>query len=171
MTTKSVSLAYLRFMRLSNYDYVLEVAKVLKRCPAAIHSFMIRLYLAPIISYTVTGTRAVLQTPIQAMIFHISGLLNAKEKRVLGIPERLVPVKFVNIGRIEPEDRAPIMVGYLNKAIRYINKYNCPKITPRIPLVDPKELNVIQLRQVMDKIISIEHLYREEFYFKMKIDY
>ncbi len=166
MTSHRISIAELQFRRLSNVDYVLRVAEILKKSKAAIHSFMVRLLVAPIIDYTITGRRVLAHTPVQLMIFHINMLLNSRERQKLGIPERVVEIKHASLGDIDIEYKAKVMIVHLNKAIDYLNWADKCELRR---IERGSIVNMEFLRATLNRILAIEKLYRAEFHLKFNI--
>lgn len=167
MTSHRISLAELRFRKMSNVDYVLHTASILKKSKAAIHSFMVRLIVAPVIDYTITGKRARTLTPVQLMIYHINMLLSPRERAKLGIPARVVALKYVDIGQIDIEYKAKVMISCLNKAIDYLNHVDNCKLK-RVDEISGNDM--IFLRATLNRILAIEKLYRAEFHMRFGIE-
>lgn len=161
-----ISLAELRFRKMSNADYVLQVAKILKQSKAAIHSFMIRLLVSPIIDYTITGKRITAQSPVQLMIFHINMLLNERERQKLGIPERVVSIKHVELGKVDVKYKSKVMIKYLNRTIDYLNKADHCELK-KVEKVNWQNIHFLQA--TLKRILAIEKLYRAEFHMRFNI--
>jgi len=165
--TRRISLAELRFSKLSNIDYVKQVGQIIRGCKPAIHSFMIRLLVAPIIEHTITKYHIRAQTPVQLMIFYINILFNPKELKKLGIPSRELPIKRIPIKSITHVERSAIMIECLNRAIRYLNQADNCGIKEVDTLAD-HDINF--LRKTLTKILDIEKLYRAEFHLAFRIN-